>query len=171
MKKSLILVIILSLALFGCTKKTSQTQVQDSPSTAAPTTQEPTDSDGEMYLGQQPSSANNDKLCGWIDESDIVIKVNFAEGVVKDTSYEVGFYFSPILSTMRLARSGCDYRTGFKYSEMKTTGAARVGAAEVGVRGYSDNIRRHIQGEPISLVLDDNGVPSIGSSIEVTITD
>jgi hypothetical protein len=107
-----------------------------------------------------------EKLCGWIDQSDIIVKVNFADGVVKDTSYETGFYFSQVNSSMRLARAGCDYRTGFKFSEFKNKGAA-----EVGVRGYSDSRRRQLLGGAVPVVFDENGVPNIGKNIEVTITD
>ena len=59
------------------------------------------------------ASAQEDKLCGWIDKSDIIIKVNVPEGITKDTSYEAGFYFSPTYFTARLARQACGYRTGF----------------------------------------------------------
>lgn len=113
----------------------------------------------------EPTKEEN-KLCDWVDKSDIIIKVNFAEGVEKDTSYETGFYFDSITSSMRLARKGCDYRTGFSFAEHKG-----AGLAEVGVRGYTDNKRRSILGEPISLSFDENGVPSIGNYIEVTITN
>jgi len=136
----------------GCAKK--ETQNNDAKN-----------SNNEMYLGQQTSGAEQrEKLCGWVDRSDIIIKVNFAEGVAKDTSYETGFYFSPIYSIMKLARAGCDYRVGFNFSEFKNKGAA-----EVGVRGYSNNLRRQIEGQPISLVFDAEGKPSIGNQIEVLI--
>ncbi|MFA5360238.1 MAG: hypothetical protein WC349_04760 [Patescibacteria group bacterium] len=110
--------------------------------------------------------AQEDKLCGWIDKSDIIIKVNVPEGIAKDTSYEAGFYFSPTFFTARLARQACGYRTGFSYAELKNKGAAQVG-----VRGYTDSRRRQLENEPISIVFDENGKPSIGPNIEVTIKD
>jgi hypothetical protein len=106
------------------------------------------------------------KLCGWIDESDVIIKVNIPEGITKDSSYEAGFYLSQIKSNMRVARAACDYRTGFKFSELKN-----LGAVQMGVRGYSDNRRRQLENEPISVVFDNDGKPSIGTNIEVTIKD
>ncbi|KKR06463.1 MAG: hypothetical protein UT34_C0001G0504 [candidate division WS6 bacterium GW2011_GWF2_39_15] len=106
------------------------------------------------------------KLCDWVDDSDIIIKINFAEGVEKENSYEAGFYFSPIISTMRVARKECDYRTGFSFTELKGKTAA-----DVGVRNYSDNTRRKLIGEPIDVNFDSNGVPNIGTSIEVTIAN
>ncbi|MFA6250427.1 MAG: hypothetical protein WC686_02860 [Candidatus Shapirobacteria bacterium] len=110
----------------------------------------------------QPSPEN--KLCSWVDNSDIIIKLTFADGVTKDTSYEVGFYYSSIGSDMRLARSACDYRTGFAYSEMKNKGTVQVG-----VRGYSDSNRRQLENEPINVVFDENGNPSLQSPIVVKV--
>lgn len=119
----------------------------------------------EMYLGQQTNTADQkEKLCGWIDQSDIIIQLTFDQGVAKDTSYETGFYFSPVYSVMRLARSGCDYRVGFNFSEFKNKGAA-----EVGVRGYSDSVRRQLEGEPLSLVFDADGRPNIPLPITVKV--
>jgi hypothetical protein len=127
--------------------------------------------DQEMYLGQntrtgEGAAQKEDKLCGWIDKSDIIVKVIVPEGIKAETSYEAGFYFSPIYSTMRIARSGCDYRVGFMYSELENKGAAQVG-----VRGYSDNRRRQLVEDPLSVVFDAEGKPSIGTNIEVTIKD
>lgn len=102
--------------------------------------------------------------CAGLEKADVIIKVNFAEGVEKDTSYETGFYLSPIMSNMRLARKDCDYQTGFTFEELK-----KIGEAEVGVRGYSDNKRRIIEGEPISVTIDSEGRPDIGNYIEVKI--
>lgn len=119
----------------------------------------------EMYLGQKTDvEEKKRKLCGWVDESDIIIELSFAEGLTKDTSYETGFYFSPIMSTMRLARSGCDYRTGFSFEEMKGKGAVQVG-----VRGYSDNIRRQLESEPINVMFDAEGKPDVELPIKVKV--
>lgn len=119
----------------------------------------------EMYIGQQTDPiAQKEKLCGWIDKSDIIIELSFADGVQKDTSYETGFYYSPIMSNMKLARRDCDYRTGFNFSEMKNKGAV-----EVGVRGYSDNVRRKLEGEPHSVVFDKDGKPNIALPIKVKV--
>ena len=79
------------------------------------------------------------KMCGWVDEADIKIKVNFADGVVKECAYETGFYYDPITSNMHVARKACDYRVGFTYNEVPANALV-----EVGVRGYSDNKRRTI---------------------------
>ncbi|MFA6525083.1 MAG: hypothetical protein WCT33_02295 [Patescibacteria group bacterium] len=154
---SIISIILMAFFALGCTKKTEQTQNQDI-NTNTVSTQ-------NQNINTNTAKTEN-KLCDWIDESDIIIKINFADGVVKDTSYEAGFYYSAIGSTMRLARSGCDYRTGFSYEELKN-----AGAVQVGVRGYTDSNRRQILGEPINVILDANGKPDIGSYIEVTITD
>jgi hypothetical protein len=165
-KRNFKIAYILSLALLvmvlgGCSKKTVEQPTENTSPKTEETASKP--AVGEMYLGQQ-TQGDNSKLCGWIDESDIIIKLNFADGVVKDTSYETGFYFSPIYSTMRLARSGCDYRVGFKFSELKNKGAAQVGA-----RGYNDNNRRQLANEPIDIVFDENGKPDIGNYIEVMV--
>ncbi len=120
---------------------------------------------GKTNLGQPTNLANQkEKLCGWVDKSDIIIELSFADGLALDTSYETGFYFSPIMSTMRLARKDCDYRVGFSYEEMKNKGAIQVG-----VRGYSDNVRRQLEDEPINVVFDAEGKPSIDSPIKVRV--
>jgi len=136
-----------------------------------PSVNETSQATQEIELATMPTSAEitvqpsqENKLCSWVDDSDIVIKLNFAEGVVKDTAYEAGFYYSTIGSDMRLARSACDYRTGFSYSEMKNKGAVQVG-----VRGFSDSTRRQLKDEPINVVFDENGKPSLPSPIEVQV--
>ena len=129
------------------------------------------DADKRMTIDSQAMPTNTpivtpNPQCAWIEKADVIIKVNFAEGVEKDTSYETGFYLSPIMSNMRLARKDCDYQTGFTFEELK-----KIGEAEVGVRGYSDNKRRIIEGEPISVTIDTEGKPDIGNYIEVKITN
>jgi hypothetical protein len=158
-KKYLSLIGIMLVAFFatGCTKKIDPVQNQN--------TNTSTVSAQNENINTNTAKVEN-KLCDWVDESDIIIKVNFADGVVKDTSYEAGFYYSEIGSTMRLARSACDYRTGFSYEELKN-----AGVVQVGVRGYTDSNRRQIANEPISINFDADGKPDIGSYIEVTITD
>jgi len=121
---------------------------------------------------QKPANQNNsqvqgNKLCDWVDQSDIIIKVKFAnESIKKDTSYETGFLFGSNYFNARLARSGCDYRTGFKYAELKNKGVAQIG-----IKGYTDNKMRTIQGAPINVIFDKDGKPDIGTYIEVTIVD
>ncbi len=159
MKKWFLRIISLSfmaLILTGCGQAAKQAESPDNPQAASPS--------GQQAETSAPKAGN--KLCDWVDASDVIIKVSFAEGVARDTSYEAGFYYSGIKSNMRVARSGCDYRTGFSYDELKN-----LGAVEVGVRGYTDSRRRQIVGEPMSVVLGADGVPSIGSYIEVTVTD
>lgn len=139
-------------------EKTNISSPADKPKPTANTT---------VYLGQQtnPDDEKN-KLCGWVDESDIIIKLNFAEGVNKDTSYETGFAFSTINRTARLARSGCDYRTGFKFSELKGKGVVQIA-----VWGYTDNKRRMLLNEPINVTFDAEGKPNVSLPIEVTVLD
>ncbi|KKP69397.1 hypothetical protein A2X44_04570 [candidate division CPR3 bacterium GWF2_35_18] len=112
----------------------------------------------------QTKEANS--LCDWVDESDIIIKLTFADGVTKDTSYEAGFAFDSITRTARLARSACDYRTGFSYAELKNKGSVQVA-----VWGYSDSRRRQLKSEPVTVFLDSQGKPNIGSTIEVEVID
>lgn len=138
--------------------KTVNEQANVSP-TPSPTT------NTEMYLGQKTDPQEQyKKVCGWVDESDIIIELSFADGVAKDTSYETGFYYSSIESTMRLARSGCNYRTGFKFDEMKNKGAVQVG-----VRGYNDNNRRQLENEPINVIFDADGNPNVSLPIKVKV--
>ncbi len=161
--KELVVVLVISiLGLSGCIKKNASptTSTVNKPTTTnIPTT--------EIYLGQQTDQVEKkEKLCGWIDKSDIIIELSFADGVNKDTSYETGFYYSPIMSNMRLARNGCDYRTGFSFEEMKNKGAVEVGA-----RGYTDNKRRKLDGEPHSVTFDENGKPNVPLPIRVKVMD
>lgn len=123
-----------------------------------------------MNLGQQPTTlpTSGGPCSGWSSQSDyneLLIKLNFAEGVVKDTSYETGFAFSPILRTARLARKE-EYCTGFSYKEMMNKGVVQVA-----VWGYSDNRRRQLANEPINITFDENGKPNIDGIIEVTVLD
>jgi hypothetical protein len=152
---------LLIVALSGCSKKTVEQPAENASLQTEETAIQP--EAGEMNLGQQ-TPGDNSKLCGWVDDSDIIIKLNFADGVEKDTSYETGFYFNSVTSSMRLARKDCDYRTGFKFSEF-----AGKGAVQVGVRGYSDSVRRQLANEPINVNFNKDGKPDIGNYIEVTV--
>lgn len=116
------------------------------------------------FQNQTPVPSPENKLCDWVDKSDIIIELSFAEGVTKDSSYEAGFYYSAIGSTMRLARTACNYRTGFSYSEMKNKGSVQVG-----VRGYTDSNRRQLENEPINVIFDEDGKPSLPSPIRVKV--
>lgn len=156
--------VLIMTALSGCGNKAEkQTEINKNNTQSQNIVAEKTEEINEAKVNQ---ASDEDKLCGWIDKSDIVVKLNFAEGVTKDTSYEAGFYFSPIISTMRLARQACDYRTGFNFSEFKNKGAAQVG-----VRGYTDSVRRQLANEPLSVVFDENGASSIGQYIEVQVNN
>ena len=74
-------------------------------------------------------SKTKNKLCDWIDKSDIIIKLNLPEkyGYYKDDkkspSYETGLMFKSsygdIASSRRLARKACDYRVGFSKKDFK----------------------------------------------------
>jgi hypothetical protein len=165
MKNIFSILLITSFVFIGC-QKNSQPVVdvqKNNIQNSADTQIAPIDN---MNIGQTAEQNSFQEYCDKVNASDIIIKVNFAEGVVKDTSYETGFYYSPIISHMKLARNGCDYKVGFSYEEMKGKGVV-----EVGVRGYNDNNRRTIAGQPISVVFDKNGVPDIDPYIEVTITN
>jgi hypothetical protein len=165
MKKILFYLFIVVFIFIGCTKKI-QPIVQLSGDENQINEKTEVENTNEVSIGQTSEKNSFQEYCDKINASDIIIKVNFAEAVVKDTSYETGFYYSPIISNMKLARSGCDYKVGFSFAEMKDKGAV-----EVGVRGYNDNNRRTIIGQPISVVFDKNGEPDIDPYIEVTIID
>lgn len=163
------LVVTFSLIMVGCTiqpNKLKTSEIQEPTQVSATTSPEPTAST-EMYLGQQtnPTEAY-EKLCAWVDKSDIIIELSFADGVVKDTSYEAGFAFSSIERTARLAREGCNYRTGFKFSEL-----ANKGEVQVAVWGYNDNRKRQLLNEPINLTFDSEGKPDISLPIRITVLD
>jgi len=146
MNTKLIFVLFVGLIFGGCTQK-------DQVITSSPTTV------------LTPTVVEN-KVCDWIDKSDIIVRVNVPVDIIGENSYEVGFYFSPIFSSMRIARKECSYRTGFNYSEFKGKGEANVG-----VRRYSDSTRLKIKEEPLSLSFDSEGKPSIGNIIEVNLAN
>ena len=118
-------------------------------------------------LPDEPVKTNNpNPLCDWVDKSDIIIKVNIAEGVEKDTSYEAGFYYSNNYFNARVAREACEYRTGFMFSELKDKGVVQIG-----VSGYTDSRRRKLKDEPINVTFNSEGKPSVGNLIQVTVLD
>jgi hypothetical protein len=162
----------MSIILTGCLKTNNTAKREGAKPPAAISNEQPAKQSGtqstiEPDPGQNSAGQDdNKKLCGWIDESDVIIKVNIPDGITKDTSYEAGFYLSEIKSNMRVARAACGYRTGFKSSELKN-----LGSVQVGVRGYTDNRRRQLENEPVSLVFDKDGKPNVGANIEVTIKD
>jgi hypothetical protein len=112
----------------------------------------------------------NDKLCGWVDKSDVIIKVNIPDGIKKDTSYEAGFVYRTGANSIeqriaRLARSACDYRTGFARSEL-----TKLTEARVGVWGYTDSVERQIKKQPMIVNFLD-GLPKEGNLISVEIVN
>jgi hypothetical protein len=167
MRKDIVLLSIIlssSLIFSGCGKSKAKHLLPPA-SNLEKETKDPTPTSVKIYLGQNTDTAGQkDKLCGWIDKSDMVIELSFADGVEKDSSYETGFYLSPIYSTMRLARAGCDYRVGFSFEEMKAKGPV-----EVGVRGYSDSVRRKLENEPIKVIFDAEGKPNVELPIKVKV--
>lgn len=163
---SLLGVILVTFVMVGCTKTTDQTNTSsvNTTNTANTTVTNTASTANDVVANTTTNTA--DPMCDWVEASDVIIHVKFADGVVKDGAYEAGFYTNAITSTMRVARSQCDYRTGFSYEEL-----ANKGVVELGVRGYTDSVRRAVAGEPISIIIDANGVPDIGSLIEATITN
>jgi len=106
-------------------------------------------------------------LCDWVNTSEVIVKLKFADSLTApDTSYEVGFVISPINRYARLARQACDYQTGFKLAELKD-----LGTVQVAVWGYTDNRRRQLANEPVTVVFDKNGTPDIGQPITVEVLD
>ncbi|MFA6553664.1 MAG: hypothetical protein WCT27_04515 [Patescibacteria group bacterium] len=168
MKKLFILIglVIVAVTVSGCTTNTPSNTVTGNSNTAvinAGNHNTTSISNANAEVGNQNDV---DKMCGWVDASDVIITLKFADGVAKDTSYEAGFYLSSINLFARVARQQCGYRTGFSYEELKGKGAVQVG-----VRGYTDSNRRQLQGDPISVVIGADGHPDIGSRIEVTVLD
>lgn len=108
------------------------------------------------------------KVCSWIDKSEVIVKINLAPGVVPDTSYEAGFVYAGKngleMREARIARATCDYRVGFSKTEL-----AKIGRGEVAAWGYTDSKRRTV--EKAVVVQFDNGTPDVGNSIEATIVD
>ncbi|MFH0952638.1 MAG: hypothetical protein V1838_05705 [Patescibacteria group bacterium] len=164
---TIILVAIVFIGvLSGCTSK--KTTEAPAPTNTAGTVN--TSSRANENTAATNTTANTNTgpntICQWVDDSDVIITLKFADGVELDTSYETGFYLNSITSTMRLARAVCDYRTGFSYEEL-----AGLGVAQVGVRGYTNSVRRQLADEPVNVVIGGDGHPDIGSDIEVTVLD
>lgn len=117
--------------------------------------------------GVSPLPTEN-KVCSWVDNSEVIVKINLAPGIVADTSYEAGFVYPGKngleMRKARLARAACDYRVGFSKAEL-----AIIGRGEVAAWGFTDSKRRTV--EKAVVVQFDQGTPDIGNNIEVTIVD
>lgn len=101
MKKAVVLVstVLFALLLSGCTSggttnTTNTTGAGNTTSQAVAIANDNTNAE----------ASDRDKMCSWVDSSDVIMKLNFAEGVEKDGSYEAGFYVSEINLFARLAR-------------------------------------------------------------------
>jgi len=167
MKKAIAFVsmVLFALLLSGCTSNSPTNTVAETNTTGVVNTTNQAVAKADDNSNSAELS-DTDKVCAWVDASDVIIKLNFADGVEKDTSYEAGFYLSEINLFARLARQQCDYRTGFSYEELKGKGAVQLG-----VRGYTDRNRRQLANDPISVVIDADGHPNIGSAIEIMVLD
>jgi len=157
-KKYLLMMFMASIFLGGCNGGGKTTTPVQSP-TVTPTT--------VVQETVIPTKEEN-KMCDWVDKSDVIIKLNFEEGIVKDTSYEAGFIYKKgpnmiELKLARLARSQCDYRVGFNKTDFKD-----LKAATIGVWTYNGTNRQKIKGEPIAVNFSDQ-MPDFGKNIEVEI--
>ncbi|MFA6602571.1 MAG: hypothetical protein WCT01_02085 [Candidatus Shapirobacteria bacterium] len=113
-------------------------------------------------------SVRENKMCSWIDSSEVILKLKFEEGVVKDTSYETGFIYKkgPNMVEMklaRLARDQCDYRVGYNKSDFEG-----IKGATIGVWTFNGTIQQKIKGAPITVQFID-GMPDFGKNLEVEV--
>lgn len=110
-----------------------------------------------------------DKLCGWIDESDVIIQVKLPDDTKGPTSYIAGFLHSidgsatARANLSRIARRQCDYRVGFTVDELK-----EITGAEVYVAGFDDDERKKLENEPVNVTFTE-GTPDGGSVIMVNV--
>ena len=170
----------LILGLTGCTtSKAKNTEDNGSPSTET-TTQTlltpvpaalstPISNAVSATTATPPATAN--PLCDWIDTSDVILQLSFAEGTVPDSSYSAGFSYDRGTSygdhyLGRLARKSCDYRVGFTLSE-----TADIKAATVRVMGNSYNEKVVLDPLSATNILFDGGLPVAGKTVLVRVTD
>ena len=156
MKKYYLLIIVISLITLSACNSQSSSNITEIVPTNIPTP------------ALSPIVNETNKMCDWIDKSEVIVKLNFApEIVTKDTSYELGFVYSKPdkpqleLKLARVARSQCDYRVGFNKSDFNNIAHANLAAWT-----YNGTVRQTLKGDPILVNFIDN-LPNLGKQIEV----
>ncbi len=121
----------------------------------------------------------SNKLCDWIDKSDIVIKLKLPEkyGYYKDNtkspSYETGLMFKSsygdIASSRRLARKACDYRVGFSKKDFENINYnPNYPFIIISYKNSSTDFTYNE--EPIKITLNKDGLPNEGKEFILNVS-
>jgi len=164
MKKTISLIFLLAFIITGCNKGTTN-------STSV------IDNDNNKQAINKETSSNN-KICSWIDDSDVVIKLDLPEEYAHYNdaniypSYEVGLMFrssyGDIASSRRLARKGCDYRVGFSKEDFADINSnPNYPLVILALKDSSTDFS--YDSEPIKLTFKD-GLPEQGNEFVLKIT-
>jgi hypothetical protein len=116
-----------------------------------------------------------EKLCGWIDKSDVIITLDLPEEYAHFNnrtifpSYETGFMFrdarGEIARSVKLARKQCGYRVGFSKAELNEIHGKFF---PVIYKGSSQFLT--YEGEPEFISLQADGLPQQGKEIILKVT-
>jgi len=113
---------------------------------------------------------NKDKpWCDWIDESEIVIRLDLPEKYKDKSSYKVGFLhldniYNDVHHTARLAREGCDYRVGFNKDDFINFWGIQIPYSEAGLGFYFT-----YEGQPLQMNLKE-GLPDYDGELVLKVT-
>jgi hypothetical protein len=180
MKKNTAIIFVLAIVLAGCknsTFKSSSLMNDDNPNNSVSTLD--TDQIDNTQTASEEKKPNNssDKLCGWIDDSDVIIKLDLPEEYAYyndeniSQSYETGFMFKSsygdVASSRRLARKGCDYRVGFSKEDFADMNINPNYPLVILIKN-GPSIDLSYDGEPLKITLKDD-LPEQGNEFIVKI--
>ncbi len=119
----------------------------------------------------------SNKICAWIEKSDIIIKLDLPEKYTGAASYEVGFLFKSSYGDqarfVRLARKNCDYRVGFSKKDFINLNMAPNSPFAI-VAEKNSSTHFSYANWPINISFDKNGtitkgMPENGKTIVIKV--
>lgn len=169
MKKIIGSTLFLALALTGC--KNASTNLETSMNNESI-------SNEAVALEEENQVEGNNKACAWIDNSDVVIKLDLPEEYANYNdknilpSYETGFMikssYGDIASIRPLAIKGCDYRVGFSKEDFAAMNLnPNYPLVILAKKDYKTDFT--YDNEPMKITLKD-GLPEQGNEFIIKIT-
>lgn len=169
MKKLTSLILISVFLLAGCKSAPNNTEQASTENNAQ---------NKEINTKEEAPTEKTNKMCDWVDESDVIIQLILPEEYANAISYEAGFLFESSYGDnarlMRLARKNCDYRVGFSKEDFLNI---NMSANSPFVIAAENDVSSHFsyEGWPININFDENGtitdgMPEEGKTIIIKVT-
>lgn len=164
--------ILLIIIFSGCSKAPEENKIDKIDIDAQTKTQEEAiaslTNPNEESLDSTADNNEDNSGCDWIDESDIIMRLDLPEEYRDRSSYTAGFAhldnYGSIYRTGRSARSNCDYRVGFNKNDFTNHKGIHIPYAEAGLGFYFI-----YEDQPLQMILKD-GLPDYDGELVLKVT-